>query len=135
MRRLGLTNLIATKQWRFQLVLVDEARLVRDSTLTEVIRPMIKTPRQNAIDLHDRFPDDVPIERGRMIYISSAWLKTCDLYQKFLNFYYAMTNGDKHFFVASLDYKVGIDAGLFSQEEIDLERESPDMTLDKFAYE
>ena len=34
-----------------------------------------------------------------------------------------------------LDYKVGIDAGLFSQEEIDLERESPDMTLDKFAYE
>nr|DAG31512.1 MAG TPA: large terminase [Caudoviricetes sp.] len=125
----------SSRGWRFQLVLVDEARLVRDSTLTEVIRPMIKTPRQNAIDLHDRFPDDVPIERGRMIYISSAWLKTCDLYQKFLNFYYAMTNGDKHFFVASLDYKVGIDAGLFSQEEIDLERESPDMTLDKFAYE
>lgn len=120
--------------WRFQLVLVDEARLVRDNTLTEVIRPMIKTPRQNAIDLHDRYPEN-PIEKGRMIYISSAWLKTCDLYQKFLNFYHLMTSGDSHYFVASLDYKVGIDAGLFSQEEIDLERESPDMSLDKFDYE
>lgn len=120
--------------WRFQLVLVDEARLVKDNTLTEVIRPMIKTPRQNAIDLHDRYPEN-PLEKGRMIYISSAWLKTCDLYQKFLNFYHLMINGDKHYFVASLDYKVGIDAGLFSQEEIDLERESPDMSLDKFEYE
>ena len=70
-----------------------------------------------------------------MIYISSAWLKTCDLYQKFLNFYHSMISGDKHYFVASLDYKVGIDAGLFSQEEIDIEKESPDMSLDKFAYE
>ena len=124
----------SARGWRFQLVLVDEARLVKDNTLTEVIRPMIKTPRQNAIDLHDKYPEN-PIEKGRMIYISSAWLKTCDLYQKFLNFYHSMINGDKHYFVASLDYKVGIDAGLFSQEEIDIEKESPDMSLDKFAYE
>ena len=82
---------------------------------------MIKTPRQNAIDLHDKYPEN-PIEKGRMIYISSAWLKTCDLYQKFLNFYHSMISGDKHYFVASLDYKVGIDAGLFSQEEIDIEK-------------
>lgn len=124
----------SARGWRFQLVLVDEARLVKDTTLTEVIRPMIKTPRQNAIDLHDRYPEN-PIETGRMIYISSAWLKTCDLYQKFLNFYHSMINGDTHYFVASLDYKVGVEAGLFSQEEIDIERDSPDMTLDKFAYE
>lgn len=109
--------------------------MVRDSTLTEVIRPMIKTPRQNAIDLHDKYPDDSPIESGRMTYISSAWLKTCDLFQKFLNFYYSMIKGDPHYFVVSLDYKVGIDAGLFSLEDIMREKESPDMTLDKFSYE
>ena len=77
--------------WRFQLVLVDEARLVKDATLTEVIRPMLKTPRPNAIMLHEKFPD-TPIEQGHIIYISSAWLKTCDLYQKFLNFYHKQTN-------------------------------------------
>lgn len=124
----------SARGWRFQLVLVDEARLVKDATLTEVVRPMIKTPRQNAIDLHDKNPDQ-PIEKGRMIYISSAWLKTCDLYQKFLNFYQSMINGDTHYFVASLNYRVGIDAGLFSMEEILLEKESPDMSLDKFTYE
>ena len=124
----------SARGWRFQLVLVDEARLVRDNTLTEVIRPMIKTPRQNAIDLHDKYPEN-PIEKGRMVYISSAWLKTCDLYQRFLNFYHSMRSGDSHYFVASLDYNVGIDAGLFSLEEIELEKESPDMSLDKFAYE
>lgn len=95
---------------------------------------MTKTPRQNAIDLHDRYPEN-PIEKGRMLYISSAWLKTCDLYQKFLNFYFSMTSGDETYFVASLDYNVGIDAGLFSLEEIMAEKDSPDMTLDKFTYE
>lgn len=116
------------------MVLVDEARLVKDSTLTEVVRPMIKTPRKNAVDLHKRYPE-FPLEKGKMLYISSAWLKTCDLYQRFLAFYTSMIKGNPNFFVASLDYKVGIDAGLFSQEDIDLEKESPDMTLDKFAYE
>lgn len=124
----------SARGWRFQLVLVDEARLVKDTTLTEVIRPMTKTPRQNAIDLHDRYPEN-PLEKGRMLYISSAWLKTCDLYQKFLAFYQSMTSGDTTYFVASLDYNVGIDAGLFSYEEIMLEKDSPDMTLDKFCYE
>lgn len=120
--------------WRFQLVLVDEARLVKDATLTEVIRPMLKTPRPNAIMLHEKFPD-TPIEQGHIIYISSAWLKTCDLYQKFLNFYHSMSNGDTSYFVASLNYNVGIDAGLFSLDQIMLERDSPDMSLDKFTYE
>ena len=120
--------------WRFQLVLVDEARLVKDATLTEVIRPMLKTPRANAIMLHEKFPD-TPIEQGHIIYISSAWLKTCDLYQKFLNFYHTMSNGVTSYFVASLNYNVGIDAGLFSLDQIMLERDSPDMSLDKFTYE
>ena len=124
----------SARGWRFQLVLVDEARLVKDSTLTEVVRPMIKTPRKNAVDLHKRYLE-FPLEKGKMLYISSAWLKTCDLYQRFLAFYTSMIKGNPNFFVASLDYKVGIDAGLFSQEDIDLEKESPDMTLDKFAYE
>ena len=124
----------SARGWRFQLVLIDEARLVKDSTITEVIRPMTKTPRANAIRLHDEHPEE-PIEKGRMIYISSAWLKTCDLYQKFLTFYHAMASGDDSYFVASLDYNVGIDAGLFSLDEIMIEKESPDMSLDKFAYE
>src|SRR5699024_11491112 len=36
--------------WRFQLVLVDEARLVKDGTLTEVIRPMIKDRKSTRLN-------------------------------------------------------------------------------------
>ena len=46
-----------------------------------------------------------------------------------------MTSGDKNFFVASLDYRVGIDAGLFTEESMMLEKNDPEMTLDKWAYE
>ena len=124
----------SSRGWRFQLILVDEARLVKTEALKEVLIPMTKTPRENAIELKKRFPE-APYEEGRMVYISSAWLKTCDLYQRFLNFYSQMTSGDKNFFVASLDYRVGIDAGLFTEENMMLEKNDPEMTLDKWAYE
>lgn len=123
-----------SRGWRFQLILIDEARLVNSKVIAEVIKPMGNTPRANAIDLHNRYPD-TPLEISKMMYISSAWLKTCDLYPKFMEFYQNMIHGDKNYFVASLDYQVGIDAGLFSEEYIQNERESSDMTLDKFDYE
>lgn len=124
----------SSRGWRFQLILVDEARLVKTEALKEVLIPMTKTPRTNAIELRKKF-EDAPYEEGRMIYISSAWLKTCDLYQRFLNFYSNMIAGDKNYFVASLDYRVGIDAGLFTEESMMLEKNDPEMTLDKWAYE
>ena len=124
----------SSRGWRFQLILVDEARLVKTEALKEVLIPMTKTPRENAIELRKKYPE-APYEVGRMVYISSAWLKTCDLYQRFLNFYSQMTSGDKNFFVASLDYRVGIDAGLFTEESMMLEKNDPEMTLDKWAYE
>lgn len=124
----------SARGWRFQLILVDEARLVKTEALKEVLIPMTKTPRTNAIELKKKYPE-APSEEGRMVYISSAWLKTCDLYQRFLNFYSQMISGDKNYFVASLDYRVGIDAGLFTEESMMNERNDPEMTLDKWAYE
>ena len=95
---------------------------------------MTKTPRTNNIEMRKKFPEAF-IEEGKMIYISSAWLKTCDLYQRFLNFYEKMVSGDSNFFVASLDYKVGIDAGLFTEDSIMMEKNDPEMSLDKWKYE
>ncbi len=120
--------------WRFQLILVDEARLVKSDTLKEVIVPMTKTPRENAIRNKSQFPEAIS-EEPKVIYISSAWLKTCDLYQRFLNFYSKMTSGDKNYFVASLDYRVGVDAGIFTLEQMMREKDDPEMSMDKWAYE
>lgn len=124
----------SARGWRFQLILVDEARLVKSEILKTVVIPMKNTPRENAVKIHQKYPD-TPLEESRMIYISSAWLKTCDLYQRFLDFYSKMTTGDPGYFVASLDWRVGVDAGLFTEESIMREKDDPEMTTDKFIYE
>lgn len=125
----------SARSWRFGLILVDEARLVLDKTIEEILVPMTKTKRQNAIDLKFRYPDREIKEPGRMIFISSAYLKTCDLYKRFLHHYNQMINGSDKYFVASLDYMVGVDAGLFELEDIMDERDKPTMTKDMFTYE
>lgn len=96
---------------------------------------MTKTKRQNAIDLKFRYPEESIKEPGRMIFISSAYLKTCDLYKRFLHHYNQMINGSDKYFVASLDYRVGVDAGLFDLEDIMDEKNKPTMTNDSFTYE
>lgn len=125
----------SARSWRFSIILVDEARLVKDDIIEEVLIPMTKTKRQNIIYLQDKFPDAPITEKGKMIFISSAYLKTCDLYKRFLHYYSAMTSGNKNYFVASLDYKVGCKSKLFDEEDILSERDKPTMTIDKFTYE
>ncbi len=125
----------SARSWRFHILLVDEARLVLDSVIEEILIPMTKTKRQNIIDLITKFPDENIVEKGKMIYISSAYLKTCDLYKRFLHHYFAMVEGSKDYFVCSLDYKVGVKARIFDEDDILKEKEKPSMTLDKFAYE
>ena len=108
----------SARSWRFNIILVDEARLVKDEAIEEVLIPMTKTKRQNVIYLQDKFPNAPIKENGKMIYISSAYLKTCDLYRRFLDCYYKMISGLKGYFVASLDYKVGVKYRLFDEEDI-----------------
>lgn len=115
--------------------MVDEARLVLDKTVEEILVPMTKTKRQNIIDMSFRYPEKDIKESGKMIFISSAYLKTCDLYKRFLHHYNMMTTGSDKYFVASLDYRVGVDAGIFEIDDIMDEKNKPTMTKDSFTYE
>lgn len=125
----------SARSWRFNAILVDEARLVKESAIVEVLIPMTKTKRQNIINLQRMYPSVKFHEKGKMIYISSAYLKTCDLYKRFKEHYENMCKKHPDYFVCSLDYKVGVDAGIFDEEDILQEKNSPTMTLDRFQYE
>lgn len=125
----------SARSWRFNGILVDEARLVKESAVTEVLIPMTKTKRQNILNLQRLYPNQKIQEKGKMIYISSAYLKTCDLYKRFKEHYVNMANNHPDYFVCSLDYRVGVDAGIFDEDDILQEKNSPSMTLDKFQYE
>lgn len=118
----------SARSWRFSYMLVDEARLVKDNIIEEILIPMTKTKRQNAIKWHKS-------EKGKMIFISSAYLKTSKLYDRFLYHYKQMISGNVNYMCMCFPYQVGVQAGLFDQDDIEKELEKPQMTKDKFAYE
>ena len=89
---------------------------------------MTKTKRQNAIRWNQS-------EKGKVIFISSAYLKTSSLYKRFKFHYEEMLKGNKDYMAICFPYQVGVQAGLFDQEDIEKELEKPQMTKDKFAYE
>ena len=118
----------SARSWRFSYMLVDEARLVKDNIIEEILIPMTKTKRQNAIKWHKS-------EKGKMIFISSAYLKTSKLYERFIYHYRQMISGNSSYMCMCFPYQVGVQAGLFDQDDIEKELEKPQMTKDKFAYE
>ena len=116
------------RSWRFSQILIDEARLVKDDIIEEILIPMTKTKRQNAIKWKQS-------EKGKVIFISSAHLKTSPLYKRFRFHYDQMVAGDKSYMAICFPYQVGVQAGLFDMDDIEKELDKPQMTKDKFAYE
>ena len=116
------------RSWRFNVLLGDEARLIRTDIMEEILIPMTKTKRQAAI--YHAQP-----EKGKIILLSSAYLKTSDLYKRFLHHYEQMVKGSPNYFVCTLPYQVGVQAGIFEEDDILQEKYKPTMTSDKFAYE
>ena len=118
----------SARSWRFNYLLVDEARLVKDDIIETILIPMTKTKRQNALKWKQN-------EKGKVIFISSAYLKTSGLYRRFKYHFEQMVSGNKNYIAMCFPYQVGIQAGLFDADDIEQEREKPTMTTDKFAYE
>lgn len=118
----------SARSWRFNIVLGDEARLIKDDIIEEILIPMTKTKRQYAI-LHNK------PEKGKMIFLSSAHLKISPLYKRFKYHYDKMQEGSKDYFACCLPYQVGVQAGIFEEDDILKEKDKPTMTMDKFLYE
>lgn len=118
----------SARSWRFNYLLVDEARLVKDDIVETILIPMTKTKRQNALKWKQN-------EKGKVIFISSAYLKTSGLYKRFKYHFDQMVSGNQNYVAMCFPYQVGIQAGLFDAEDIEQEREKPTMTSDRFSYE
>ena len=118
----------SARSWRFNYLLVDEARLVKDDSIETILIPMTKTKRQNALKWKQN-------EKGKVIFISSAYLKTSGLYKRFKYHFEQMVSGNQNYVAMCFPYQVGIQAGLFDADDIEQERAKPTMTSDKFAYE
>jgi hypothetical protein len=118
----------SARSWRFHMLAVDEARLVPEDVIETILIPMTKTKRPIAI-YHSK------PEKGKVIFISSAYLKTSNLYKRFMYYYKKMIIGDPDHYVCTLPWQVGVDAGIFEESDIMGELEKPTMTKDRFDYE
>ena len=116
------------RSWRFNYLIIDESRLVKDSIIEEVLIPMTKTKREVAIRHRAS-------EKGKVIFITSAHLKISPLYARFRHHYEQMIKGTDEYYVCALPYQVGVKAGIFEEDDITKELDKPSMTPDRFAYE
>lgn len=120
---------------RCNILIIDEAAHVKDDLIGSVLVPMAKNRRANLLHLLNMFPGKKTTERNKILYLSSAWLKTSDLYKRFLDYYNKFKSGDLDYIVTSLSYKVGEYYNIYEEGEIEKEREKPEMTNDKFLME
>ena len=120
---------------RCNILILDEAAHIKDNLIATVLIPMAKNRRPNLLQLLNMFPDKVSTERNKIMYLSSAWLKTSDLYKRVVDYYKKFQNGDPDYFVTSLSYKVGELYRIYEDGEIEKEKEKPEMTHDKFLME
>lgn len=118
----------SARSWRFNYLLGDEARLLKDDIIETILIPMTKTKRPNALKWKQN-------EKGKVIFISSAYLKTSGLYRRFKFHFEQMISGNKNYIAMCFPYQVGIQAGLFDADDIEQERAKPTMTSDRFSYE
>lgn len=116
------------RSWRFHWLVIDEARLLKDNIIEEILIPMTKTKRDVAI--YNKVE-----EKGKVVFITSAYLKTSPLYSRFLHHYQMMMTGGNEYYVCALPYQVGVQAGIFDEDDITKELEKPSMSNDKFSYE
>ena len=116
------------RSWRFQYLVVDEARLVKDGVIEEVLVPMTKTKREAAIV-------GAAPEKSRVIFLSSAYLKISPLYSRFRHHFERMCGGGDEYFACALPWQVGAKAGIFDGEDITRELDKPSGSADKFDYE
>lgn len=119
--------------WRFKIAVIDESRLVKTKLIDEIITPMTQYHR----DLYYKFKEQGFMdEDSKIIEISSAYLKTCDLFGRYAHYLEEMKKPtNKDYFVCQFHYNTGIRSGIITPDFIERERTKPSMTKSIFQYE
>ncbi|MBU5669648.1 hypothetical protein KQI68_07315 [Peptoniphilus sp. MSJ-1] len=100
---------------RFSIIIADEYAQLNPNIVQSVIKPMMVAKLDYKVDAKE---DDDFFDM-KFIAISSAYFKFNHLYELFQDTVKQIVNGSKKHFVSCLDYKVGLDVGLYNQSVID----------------
>ena len=120
---------------RANILIVDEARLVDKNTLNTVLRKFLTSPR------HPHYLDKPEYahlqERNKEIYMSSAYFKSSELYEKAKTYTVNFFDDTKKYFICGIPYQVSIKEGLLMRSQVEDERSEADYNeiLDQMEME
>ena len=105
---------------RANILIIDEARLVDKNTLNTVLRKFLTSPR------HPKYLDKPEYahlqERNKEIYMSSAYFKSSELYEKAKTYTVNFFDDTKKYFICGIPYQVSIKEGLLMRSLVEDER-------------
>lgn len=105
---------------RLQFTIIDEYAQMNKTIVDRVIKPMLAVRSGYEVNKTD-YSNDV---QNRMLFTSSAYFKFNHLYQTVKDYGELISQGSEDHFLYPLDYKVGIDVGLYSSDFIENERKT-----------
>ena len=120
---------------RANILIIDEARLVDKNTLNTVLRKFLTSPR------HPKYLDKPEYahlqERNKEIYMSSAYFKSSELYEKAKSYTVNFFDETKKYFICGIPYQVSIKEGLLMRSQVEDERSEADYNeiLDQMEME
>ena len=101
---------------RSNLLIVDESRMIPQKTLDTIVRPLSAGPR------HPGYLDKPEYahlqEMNKEFYMSSAWYKQSEMYEKVKTFLANSLDPSKSYFVCALPYQLSIMEGLLMRQTI-----------------
>lgn len=120
---------------RANLLIVDEYRLVPLDIIDTVLRKMQADPRQPGFLNKPEYKGNKKyIERNKQIYLSSAWYKAHESWDRVLSYNDSMVAGNSYFGCA-IPYQISVMEGLKSEEEIQDEMSERTFNEVKFSME
>lgn len=118
---------------RSNLLIVDEFRMVPTEIIESVLRRFQTTPRQPGFLSKPEYAhrDDLK-ERNKQIYLTSAWYKAHESWDRVVSYQELMCQG-KSYFVCTLPYQLSIKEGLLLRQ--DVEDEMMEKTFNEIKFE
>lgn len=109
---------------RANILILDEARLIKKSVIDDILKKTLTTPRQTGYTDNEKYAN-IPLEPNQIIYLTSGWYQSHWCYTLFRDYAAAMIAG-KPFYAAALPYQLSIKEKLLDRNQVESDMMSSD---------
>lgn len=94
---------------RSTIIITDESRMVKQEIVDSILRPMNVSRRPGYLDKDEyKHLQEMPKE----MYMSSAWYKSSEMFEKVKDYTANLLDDKKSYFICALPYQLSISEGL-----------------------